>query len=249
MRIKITCDVGKGISIPINYNYFLSSVIYSFLELSDPEYAYFLHEDGYLLGDKHFKLFTFSQLMAKRRSISGERISFNSPLTWYVSSPQEEFLGRFATSLMDSGSIQIGSLKLRVIDVYIPETPRFSGDMQFRCLSPVTISTKRELDGRLVTHYCLPDEPELPELVRQNLIRKFEAIYQHSPYDSSFSMEFDQEYISRHEKITRLVKYKDIDIRAILCPFHAKGSKELMFVGYECGFGDKNSAGFGMVEV
>ena len=27
------------------------------------------------------------------------------------------------------------------------------------------------------------------------------------------------------------------------------GSPELMFVGYECGFGDKNSAGFGIVEV
>jgi len=61
MRIKIICDVGKGVRLPINYNHLLTSVIYQFLELSDSEYAHFLHEDGYITGNKRFKLFTFSQ--------------------------------------------------------------------------------------------------------------------------------------------------------------------------------------------
>jgi len=96
----------------------------------------------------------------------------------------------------------------------------------------------------------MPDEPEFSELVRQNLIRKYEAIHARKPQDDSFTMEFDAEYIrKRGGRITRLIRYKEIDIRGILCPFHASGNPELMFVGYECGFGDKNSAGFGMVEV
>ncbi len=250
MRIKIICDVGRGVCLPINYNHLLTSVIYQFLRLSDPEYARFLHEDGYTIGNKRFKLFTFSQLMARKRQITNDQICFRSQVMWYVSSPQEAFLGSFAASLMDRGRLRIGSQQLRVMDVEIPRIPRFHPNMKFRCLSPITMSTKRERNGKLVMHYCLHDEPEFSELVRQNLVRKHEAICGHKPRDDSFSMEFDPEYISRRKgRITRLVRFKDVDIRGVLCPFHACGSPELMLVGYECGFGDKNSAGFGMVEV
>lgn len=71
MRIKINCDVGHGVTLPINYNHILTGIIYRFLNQSDPEYAHFLHEKGYELESRHFKLFTFSQLMANRRDIRG----------------------------------------------------------------------------------------------------------------------------------------------------------------------------------
>lgn len=250
MRIEITLDVGKGISIPINYNYILAGIIYRFLNQSNPEYAFFLHEQGYNLGDKRFKLFTFSQLMAQKREIRGNYIHFKSLLTWFVSSPQEEFLGSFAASLLDQQEVCINDIPLQIKDVNIPKMPYFQEHMYFRCLSPITMSTKRERNGKIVAHYLLPDEPEFSDLVRQNLIRKHEIIYGRKPKDDSFRMEFDADYIAKREgHVTRLVSYKDINIRGVLCPFNAYGSPELMFVGYECGFGDKNSAGFGMVEV
>ncbi|MGQ9608827.1 MAG: CRISPR-associated endoribonuclease Cas6 [bacterium] len=249
MRIRIICDAGKGIKIPLNYNYYLASVIYSFLEMSDPKYAYFLHTDGYQLGDKHFKLFTFSQLLA-RHDIEGDYIKFSSTVNWYVSSPQETFLANFASSLLEKREILIYNNRLLVKDVEIPQVPTFKEVMKFRCLSPITISTKRERNGRLITHYCLPTEPEFSELIRQNLIRKHELIYNQKPFDDSFTMSFDEEYTKKRcGRITKLIRYKDINIRGVLCPFLATGSKELMCVGYECGFGDKNSAGFGMVDV
>lgn len=248
MRIRVILEAGKGIKIPLNYNYYLASIIYSFLEISDPEYAQFLHSDGYLYGDKHFKLFTFSQLLA-RHDIEGQYIKFRSTINWFVSSPQETFLANFASSLLEKREILIYNNRLLVKDVEIPQTPFFEEEMKFRCLSPITISTKRERNGKLVTHYCLPDEPEFSELVRQNLIRKYELIYKQKPTNDSFSMTFDEEYVKKRGRITKLIRYKDIDIRGVLCPFIATGSPELMFVGYECGFGDKNSSGFGMVDV
>ena len=121
--------------------------------------------------------------------------------------------------------------------------------MTFRCLSPVTVSTKREWQGQLAMHYCLPDDPEFSELVRQNLLRKYRAMYGQPPQEDRFVMKFDNAYIrKRNGKVTRLVDYKGIDIRGVMCPFHVEGNPELIHVGYECGFGDKNSAGFGMVE-
>ena len=250
MRIQILADVRDGITLPINYNYQLAGVIYRFLAESDPEYASFLHAEGYAAAEKRFKLFTFSQLMAERRHITGATIHFGSMLTWYVSSPVERFLSHFADALLTEGRLSIGQHQLRVRDVTVPRIPRLQSEMYFRCLSPITMSTKRERDGKQVMHYCLPDDPALSELIRQNLSRKHEALHGRAPHDDTLTFSFDDDYIGRRQgRVTRLIDYKGIKIRGVLCPFRVSGSVALIQTGYACGFGDKNSAGFGMVEV
>ncbi len=250
MRIQILADVGDGITLPVNYNHLLAGIIYRFLAESDPEYASFLHEEGYRAAEKRFKLFTFSQLMAERRRITGDNIHFRSTLTWYVSSPVERFLSHFADTLLTEGQLSLGQRQLPIRDVTIPRIPRFRPEMRFRCLSPITMSTKRERDGKQVMHYCMPDDPALPGLIRQNLIRKHEAIHGRAPHDDTLTFAFDKAYIDRRQgRVTRLIDYKGIKIRGIMCPFRVTGNPALIQIGYECGFGDKNSAGFGMAEV
>ncbi len=250
MRIKILADVGDGISLPINYNYPLAGVIYRFLAESDPEYASFLHEEGYAAAEKRFKLFTFSQLMAERRRITGATIHFGSTLTWYISSPVERFLSHFADTLLTGGRLSIGQHALQIRDVTVPRIPRFQSEMSFRCLSPIVMSTTRERNGKQAMHYCLPDDPALSELIRQNLIRKHQAIHGRAPHDDTLTFRYDENYINRRQgRVTRLVDYKGIKIKGIMCPFHVSGSIALIQTGYECGFGDKNSAGFGMVDI
>jgi CRISPR-associated endoribonuclease Cas6 len=39
-----------------------------------------------------------------------------------------------------------------------------------------------------------------------------------------------------------------VDIIGIFCPYTVEGDVELIELGYECGFGEKNSMGFGMVK-
>ena len=250
MRIQIQADVGDGITLPINYNHLLAGVIYRFLAESDPEYATFLHEEGYRAAEKRFKLFTFSQLMAERRRVTGEKIHFRSTLTWYVSSPVEQFLSHFADTLLTEAQLSLGHRPLQVRDVTIPRIPRFRSEMHFRCLSPIVMTTTRERDGKQAMHYCMPDDPVLSELIRQNLIRKHEAIHARVPHDDTLTFAFDKNYIDRRKgRVTRLVDYKGIKIRGIMCPFRVIGNPALIQIGYECGFGDKNSAGFGMVEI
>lgn len=250
MRIQILADVGKGITLPVNYNHLLVGVIYRFLAESNSEYADFLHDEGYHAAEKRFKLFTFSQLMAKHRQIAGEQIHFRSTLTWFVSSQVEQFLSHFADTLLTQGILSLGEHPLKILDVTIPRSPQFRSEMDFRCLSPIVMSAVRAHDGQRRTHYCLPDDPQLSELIRQNLIRKHEAIHGCTPQDDRLSFHFDDAYIRRKQgRVTRLVDFKGIKIRGILCPFRVSGSVALIRIGYECGFGDKNSAGFGMVEV
>ena len=155
--------------------------------------------------------------MAERRHITGDKIHFRSTLTWSVSSPVERFLSHFADTLLTEGRLSLAQHQLPIRDVTIPRIPRFQSEMQFRCLSPITMSTKRERDGKQVMHYCMPDDPAFSELVRQNLIRKHEAIHGRSSNDGTLSFAFDKTYINRRQgRVTRLVDYKGIKIRGSL---------------------------------
>ena len=250
MRLKIIIDVSQGLRLPINYTPLLTGVIYRFLAESDAEYAAFLHDEGYTAGPKRFKLFTFSQLLAKHRHIRGSEIHFGSQLTWYVSSPVEKFLSHFADTLLTKRRLSLGNHSLQIKDVSIPRIPRLQTQMRLRCLSPIVMSTVRQRDGKQATHYCLPDDPSLSELIRQNLVRKHHAIHGQPPTDDTLLFRFDTDYINkRHGRVTRLVDYKGIKIRSVLAPFYVDGSLTLIETGYDCGFGVKNSLGFGMADI
>ena len=65
----------------------------------------------------------------------------------------------------------------------------------------------------------------------------------------ALTLRFDENYIKKRQGcVPPLINYKRIKVRGVLYPLHVSGSRELMQIGYECGFGDKNSAGFGMEE-
>lgn len=174
--------------------------------------------------------------MTKRRQIHGDMIQFRSPVTWFVSSSQKPFLENFVAALVHKRllqierhrlricmrmirlerrtGLQIERHRLRIADVEVLPQPRFRPKMTFRCLSPITMSTTRQRDNQSVTHFCLPDDPQFSELVGQSLIRKYEAIYQEPPPDSSFAMIFDKAYMDKKNgAVTRLVNYKGVKIR------------------------------------
>lgn len=63
MRLQLTLTTGQAHPVlPINYQYRLSAAIYKIIERADSNYSAFLHNTGYALKGKRFKLFTFSDL-------------------------------------------------------------------------------------------------------------------------------------------------------------------------------------------
>ena len=74
-------------------------------------------------------------------------------------------------------------------------------------------------------------------------------------YAHQFSVAIDHAYEERmHGKIQKLITLKEgksdeTKIKGTLAPFTIRAPRELIEIGYECGFGEKNSMGFGMVKV
>ena len=255
MRIKIHMRLNSTITIPLNHSHYLTGTIYRFLGTSDSHYSAFLHETGYSLDSdpndhRRFKLFVFSPLRAKERGIYGSSISMGpGPVEWRVSSPVKEFLGNFALGLMSMGGLQVGHTSLPIVRIETLDSPAILEETPFTCLSPIVASVTESVNDARVTRYLIPNDPLFGERVRLNLISKYFILNQGKPpSDDRFEMMFDSHYLT-HQRGTKLINFKGTNIVGAFAPFKVRGSRELIETGYECGFGEKNSSGFGMCEV
>lgn len=256
MRLRVGFRLDREIVVPINHQHLMAGVVYQYLECADADYASFLHDDGYAVSEeaedrRRFKLFTFSPLRCARRRVQG-RLLFLGPgmADWLVSSPVEKFLTEYATGLLAFGEMRVGSATLPIVSVESLPSPQITERMRFTCLSPIVSSETTYENGTRSTRYRLPGDPGFSEAVRQNLLGKCRALMGRAPADDRLHLEFDRDYLSRAGgQGTKLIEFKGINIRGAFAPFTLTGSPELIRIGYECGLGEKNSSGFGMVSV
>jgi len=268
MRLSLTLRplnlTQAGCSVPLNYHYYLSSVVYNWIEQSSPGYSSFLHKSGFSPDGlvRRFKHFCFSQLMVADREVDRERrrLRILSPvIRWYISMPIDETLQHIVIGIFEKQEFYIDREYNRFIVEQVetlPE-PQWERKMKFRMLSPVSVSVPEEREGRLMAHYLRADDPRVSEALRKNIINKYRSIYRDDLHDTEFNSELDMEYIARRggpERISKLITIKEgksdeTKIRGFLCPLTIEGNPDLIKLAYESGLGEKNSLGFGMIEV
>jgi CRISPR-associated endoribonuclease Cas6 len=241
--------------IPLNYAHQLASVIYRLLDRSSPAYASFLHGQGYGTGDRRFKLFTFSPLFGHPRQVVAGHVHFQtSAISWSITSPVEAFIRHVVQGMLNLDRLEIADVPLAIAQVETLPEPPVTDEMRFTCLSPLTMSMHTA--GRRWAQYLAPDDPQFAAAICANLERKHALVQAlqgkaaEVPRANAFSLLFDPSYGARHGgRISKLIDYKGTKIRGYQAPFTVTGPPELLRIGYVCGFGDRNSQGFGMVEV
>ena len=243
MRIRIHFQTSET-SIPLNYNYFLSSFIYKRLASQSENFAKFLHETGY---GKRFKFFTFSQLFFENSRVEGDKLIVSPGRGWWhISSPVVDFVRYMFASLSENPVIRVGNAEFVVQSITVEDPLPVLSEYNFIMISPLVVSVPEERNGRLVHRYLLPTEEEFYEAFKKNLFKKYRIFY---GKDSEGDVEIipDWNYIKSRERITKRIRLKDVFVRAVVFPFKICGDRKLIEIGYEAGFGEKNSMGFGMV--
>ena len=255
MRLHIRFQLEETAALPIDHNYDLLGLVYRLLATSDEEYASFLHEEGYreqAESAKRSKLFTFSGLRvesSRRRIENGRLLLRPGAVDWLLASPRDDFLTHSATGLLSVGSeVRVGAARLRLEMVEALPQPTFAARTKFSCLSPI-VAARPCPDGK--TYYLRPTDPLFSEAVRANLLWKHRLLHGGAaPDDDRLDLEFDSAYLAdpRHRGGTKLVTFKSIQIVGAFAPFALTGSTALMETAWNCGLGEKNSIGFGMIE-
>lgn len=256
MRFKLVLNIEKqafGNVLPLNYQYEQSAVIYKILSLANEDYSAWLHNNGFTLDFKQFKLFTYSRLFIPQYTIDKRngRIIINSDtVEWYVSFLPEESTGKFVQGIFMNQTFQLGDKKsivqFRVQNVEVLPSPQFKKEMTFETLSPICISL-REDNGS--TTYISPSDERAKESILSSLLNRYQAFYG-KPYAGSPDFNFDVLNTPKPVLITfKANTPEETKVKGYMCIFKIKAGEELMKMMYESGVGMKGSQGWGMVRI
>lgn len=159
MRICVTISEDNSGVIDFNYQHQIQAVIYGFLSKSNPDYAQWLHQQGFVYkNDKRFKLFVFSGITFNRpvKIISSNRLnglsgssglsglksrdgfSFNAsqanPFTFsfQIASPVDKFIQHLIDGIFQEGcEIVLGRQKATIYRIEtLPEPIAFNSEIQ-----------------------------------------------------------------------------------------------------------------------
>ncbi len=233
MRVKISLK-GKGF-IPFNYNLALAGAVYGPIKRVDTDLACKIH------SSTEYKYFTFSLLQVPDRKISPDGIYVVDGCYFLVSSPVKEIIHSFVEGILENPEVRIGRVTFEVEGVEILKSPVFDGGCVFSTVSPVIVRSVKEENGRLKIVDLYPTETRFYENLKKNLVKKYKTLY----HEERDVIEFSKPFSTKMMRI----QIKETFHRASLMVFEVKGDRELLRLGYEAGFGEKNSMGFGMVKI
>ncbi|MEM3363495.1 MAG: CRISPR-associated endoribonuclease Cas6 [Thermoplasmatales archaeon] len=239
MRILVTLESPVTVSLPINYNYFLASMIYRNL----PQSFAFIHDNGYVYGKRKFKFFTFSWLQG-HYYLKGNTLLMDGKISFIFSSPIDTLAKDVAKSILSEDSVMIGDSALNIESVNVLPDPDFSNEMYVKMLSPVTMySTLKTIDGKKRTYYYSPFEKEFSQLIEKNILKKYVALNKKESNDPHFRVT----PIGRQREI--FTNYKGTIVRAWNGIYRIEGNPDLLKLAYDAGIGGKNPEGFGCFDV
>lgn len=251
IRLKLQPEV-MGRELPINYQYPLQGVIYHLMEKADAQFSAWLHENGFKLNGKRFKLFTYSNLIVPKFGIDKERerlIIYSDEVILYVSFLPEQSTQKFVQGLFQQQSFQVADrvsgVQFLVKEIQVMTPLTYSSNMVFNTLSPICISLRNE---RGHMDYLSPEDPRYELGILSGLLDRYNTIY---GYPFSGGAHCQIQLLSKPK--SSLVSIKSgtpqaTKVRGYRYQFKINLPEELMQIAYESGLGEKGSMGFGMIE-
>lgn len=273
MRFLLTLTCQPPQQLPLNYQYPLSAWIYKTFNEGDPAFAEWLHTQGYTNGKHHYKMFTFSWLDIPKVKLDKQQqcLVINSHEVYLTFSlPMEDAAETFIKGLFQDRECWLGDRNVRadfqVSSVEKLPEPELGTEASFRCLSPICLSAPKEKNDKLYAQYLSPEDDGYTDQLFNNLIHRYQTACQYQeeerpprfwkPWrpeaaDEEAEAPFDFQLLNKPK--SKLVTVKagtnyETKVRGYQFDFKLKAPAELLRFGYEAGFGEKGSLGFGCVE-
>lgn len=235
-------SISESDKIPINYNYLIQSAIYSNLT---PDLASKLHDKGYNVGKRSFKLFAFSKLLG-RYVINKNKgtISFPEGVKLVISSPDTAFIDSFVNTVLKRDYLRIGEVKFELLGIKTKGNTILHEAVKLKSLSPVVVyRTLIKPEGGKYTCYYQPGEPEFERLIDNNLRKKYSAFYGKNPPEGNIQVRL------MNRPRLHVMRYKGTVVKGYTCSLQLKGPRELLQIALDAGLGSKGSQGFGCIEL
>ncbi|MBK8557687.1 MAG: CRISPR-associated endoribonuclease Cas6 [Lewinellaceae bacterium] len=261
MRIQFSLSCQKGTIIPINYQSEISNWVFSVLANAGAELSAHVQQLGFDLTARNFKLFTFSPLAIYPYEMDQVRQEFKllgnqvklSVSIYIEQGYEQQVVHLFRQTPLMLGTLEGKPASFEVKHWQIMPVPNFSETMQFKAVSPISVTTVEE--GKLANLYILPDSEYYDVSFFHHEVRRFKAAKQYKSLaamklmDPSFPLYFRLLGPSK----SRLIHLKPnpegiLQLRGFAYEFEVTMPIPLMEFSYFAGFGEFPFLGFGYVE-
>lgn len=243
MRLRLSfAPTADRCVLPVHYNHVLQGFLYRHL---DESLAEELHDEGFVEGKRHLRLFTFSRLQGESMVHNG-CIVFPGAFSFVVASPEVRILESLALNLIQSRQLAMDGQPLQLTAVEVETDPPYQNPVLLRALSPISVySTLSTADGRRKTYYYSPWESEFSSNILRNLQRKCRVYY-------GREVSLDDACVKPvhvNKRNEHIVFYKDTVIKAWSGVYEVSLPEPLFRMAMDAGLGSKNSQGFGCMGI
>ncbi len=262
MRFLVRLSVEKGRKefscLPVNYQYELSAWIYKTVNKGNNVFSEWLHSHGYSSGSKSFKLFVFSNLLVPKFSIENQYLNIlSNEVSFGISFLLDETAEPFIYGMFKQREFSLGDhthqTNFAVQSIERLPDPDFEKITRFRTISPMVIGSITEENHNHAT-YLNPQHKLFSEIFFSNLINKFVALSHYSKQSNVSCTEAKLKLQTDTNFRSKLITIKantpqQTKVKGYLFQFSMEAPVQLKKIAYHAGCGEKNSLGFGCIEV
>jgi CRISPR-associated endoribonuclease Cas6 len=247
MRIKIEVVASKNIYLPKSYNAYIQAFIYTML---NPHAATWLHNSGFELKEKKFRLFTFSEIL-ERAKINDNYFVFPSQISFFVSSPVDWILEQVAHNAIKSPAFKLGNNDVNISSIAImAPAPIESEKITIKAVTPIEVHTTFDTkENKKKTYFYTPFEDEFSLRVNDNLQNKWSA---YSNKICTHSVNIKPLFKgNKNLRVRSFVKKnsRPFRINGWVGKYVLEGHPDFLKFAFDAGLGSGNSRGFGMFQI
>ena len=249
MNVRATIEFTSKdrIILPISYNHIIQAFIYQ--NISNYEIRQWLHDDGYQVGKRRLKLFTFSRLNGKFELDKDlKQITFHPPLSLklsFYSDSRYDVMSDIISNILKNRVLFIGENEVEVKAIS-PENYIFNkSEYIIKMVSPILLYKTEKKDSKYIRKYISPWDSEFESAAIQNIKTKIKAIGKFYDVNNFRITPLNQP----NQKDGKIVGYKQFKVKAYYGTFKINGEIEILKLLYETGIGSGNSEGFGCFDV
>jgi len=262
MRIQFSLSCQKGVIIPINYQSEISNWIFAVLAKGGAELSAWVQQRGFDLSSQTFKLFTFSPLaiypyemdqVKQEFRLLGNQVKLN--VSFYIDPIfEQQIVNLFRQMPLQLGTLEGKQAQFEVKHWQILPKPHFKEIMQFKAVSPISISSVE--DGKAMGTFPLPDNESYDVNLFHHLVRKYKAANQNKSLSTLKLLDpaFAMHYRLLSQAKSRLIHLKpNLDginqLRGFVYEFELTLPPWIMEFCYYSGIGEYGHLGFGYVDL
>ncbi|PBF69145.1 CRISPR-associated endoribonuclease Cas6 [Clostridioides difficile] len=243
VRRYLILTVDNEVVLDYNYQYELMKRIYEAIEISDRRKALSLHNEGYKIDKKVFKLFNYT-MMFEDAKYSKEGIHLNSRTKIrLILSGYDDILNNIIKGFIKCKVFKLYNIEFKLSNMDEDSKIGFNSITLYKVRSPIVASLYDLKSKKQV--YLNPMQEEFYKALHDNLMKKYKLIY-NKEYTGEVYFDIE-DVLSVKKKYITNIKGKGIVIGYTDFEIFIEADKDMQKVIYYCGLGEKNSIGMGLL--